>query len=306
MTSLSVKISQYKAFSKSGIVTLVLISVIGGYLMSFPLDQSLHFSHILLTLVGVLFLASGSSALNQFQERKIDKTMPRTALRPLPSGEMSETEALAFIWVTLLIGIVSLSQISFLVLALGLGAVFSYNGLYTLWWKPRMAFAAIPGAIPGALPILMGAAAAAGSINTAGIYWFLILFIWQMPHFWVLADRYRDDYALGGIPTLPVSRGTEVTHFQIVLWSLAYIGLALAGPLFAGVEWIYFIGALLVSALILVELVRYSRARVGAAADEKKAWLRFFLWINFSLILFLVFGVIDRWKMIWFPSLWIQ
>ncbi|MCM0606776.1 MAG: protoheme IX farnesyltransferase [Xanthomonadaceae bacterium] len=319
MTSLSAKITQYKAFSKSGIVTLVLISVVGGYFMSMPLDQSFQIGHFVLTLAGVLFLASGSSALNQFQEIRLDAKMPRTAGRPLPSGGMSEREALIFIGVSLLIGILCLAKISVLVLFLGLGAVFSYNGLYTMWWKPRMAYAAVPGAVPGALPILMGAASAADGINASGVYWFFILFFWQMPHFWVLADRYSADYRAGGIPTLPVSRGTEVTHFQIVLWCLAYIGLALAGPLFLEAEWIYFIGALVVSVAILFELVRYSKARlivssavttIGTTAEpdptEKKAWLRFFLWVNFSLILFLLFAVIDRWKMVWFPSLWVE
>lgn len=307
------RLQVYKSFSKSGIVTLVLISVIGGYFMSFPLDQSLSWFSVGLTLIGVLFLASGSSALNQYQERGLDARMPRTAGRPLPSGVMTEREALIFIGISLLIGIFCLAKISFLVLGLGLAAVFSYNGLYTMWWKPRMAYAAVPGAVPGALPILMGAVAASGAIDRSGLYWFFILFFWQMPHFWVLADRYSADYRAGGIPTLPVARGTEVTHFQIVLWCLAYVGLALVGPFFIQVEWIYFVGACLVSAAILFELVRYSRVRVKVNPDtgepdpsEKRAWLRFFLWVNFSLILFLAFAVIDRWKMVWFPSLWVE
>ena len=294
------RLQAYKELSKSGIVTLVLISVLGGYLISFPLDQKLEWSKLWITLLGVLFLSSGSSALNQYQERTLDVTMPRTAKRPLPSGRISEIEALLFVGITLLAGIAFLTAISPLVLALGLSAVFFYNGLYTLWWKRKFAYAAVPGAVPGALPILMGAAAASGKIDGAGVYLFFILFFWQMPHFWVLADRYKDDYASGGIPTLPVTHGTEVTHFQVVLWCLAYVGLVVVAPFFIGVDWLYLIASLLVGAMILFELVRYSRAR------EAKSWLRFFLWVNFSLILFLAFAIVDRWRMIWFPSLWVD
>src|SRR6185437_16687128 len=100
--------------------------------------------------------------------------------------------------------------VSIPVAVLGLLAVLSYNGLYTLWWKRRWSYAAIPGAIPGALPILMGHYAAAGHLGApAGIYLFLLLFFWQMPHFWVLALRFRADYEKGDFPTLPVTHGPE-------------------------------------------------------------------------------------------------
>jgi protoheme IX farnesyltransferase len=281
-----------RELSKSGIVTLVLISVLGGYLIGQPSETPLSLSRLTLTLFGVLFLASGSSALNQYQERHIDAEMPRTAKRPLPSGRLSGAQVLAFISAALLAGLILLSQISPTLLGLGIAAVVFYNVLYTLWWKRHWAYAAIPGAIPGALPILMGHVAAQGELLApGGIYLFFMLFYWQMPHFWVLALKFEDDYRQGGIPTLPVARGTAVTVSQIVIWCLAYVGLALIAPLFLKTHVVYLVIAIAVSTQVLWELRSFVRA-----PDHAKAWLRFFLWINFSLILYIAAAAVDLWS----------
>lgn len=285
------KLNIFKELSKSGIVTLVLISVLAGYLIGQPSETSLSWSRMLLTLLGVLFLASGSSALNQWQERKIDALMPRTKNRPLPSGRMSSSEALLFVGINLLLGLALLAYLDSSLFTLGLCAVISYNGLYTLWWKRHWAHAAIPGAIPGALPILMGYVAANGKVfQPAGLYLFFILFFWQMPHFWALALRYQKDYEQGGIPTLPVKHGLGITIHQIIIWCLAYLALAFIAPLFLPVKWIYLIPTFLVSIKVIFELYGFAKA------PESKKWLHFFLWINLSLIIFLGAAVVDLWS----------
>jgi protoheme IX farnesyltransferase len=281
-----------RELSKSGIVTLVLISVLGGYLIGQPFESPLSLLRLTQTLFGVLFLASGSSALNQYQERHIDAEMPRTAKRPLPSGRMSPASVLAFVIGSILLGLVLLAQVSREVFALGIAAVISYNGLYTMWWKRRWAYAAVPGAIPGALPILMGYAAASGDLwQPGGIYLFFLLFYWQMPHFWVLALKFEKDYRMGGFPTLPVARGSQVTVSQIVIWCLAYVALALMAPLFLKTHAIYLSIAVAVSLMVLRELRSFVKA-----PDQSKAWLRFFLWINFSLIFYIAGAAIDLWS----------
>ena len=282
----------YRELSKSGIVTLVLISVLGGYLIGQPFEEALSYSRLLQTLFGVLFLASGSSALNQIQDRDIDAEMPRTAGRPLPSGRLSTLSATLFVFATLAVGLTLLATVGIEVLILGIMAVISYNGLYTPWWKRRWAYAAIPGAIPGALPILIGHVAASGRLwDPAGIYLFFILFYWQMPHFWVLALRFEQDYRRGGIPTLPVSRGSGVTVREISIWCLAYVALAMIAPLFLKTGPIYFLVALSVSLKVLWELRTFSRS-----LDPAKAWLKFFLWVNFSLIFYLAAAAADLWS----------
>lgn len=285
------QVKLYLELSKSGIVTLVLISVFAGYLIGHSPEVSLHVQRLFLTLLGILFLASGSSALNQLQERHIDTQMPRTAKRPLPSGRMKPSSVALFTAVTLLLGLILLNHLGLTLVLLGILAVTSYNGLYTLWWKKHWSYAAIPGAIPGALPILMGHVAASGKTwSPGGLYLFFILFFWQMPHFWALALRYRKDYEQGGFPTLPVTHGQGITLQHIILWCLGYLGIAVMAPLFLPVRWIYLIPTLLMSFKILRELWLFVKNPEGGQ------WLHFFLWINLSLIVFLGAATLDLWS----------
>ncbi len=283
-----------RELSKSGIVLLVLISVLAGYLIGQPSELPLDaraLSRMGTTLLGILFLASGSSALNQLQEYKIDALMPRTASRPIPSGRMSPHAVFVFVGLTLFFGLMTLWKLSPSLFYLGGVAVFFYNGLYTLWWKKNWAYAAVPGAIPGAIPVLMGYTSAQGQVfHPAGIYLFLVLFFWQMPHFWVLALRYRKDYESGGFPTLPVSYGLNVTVRQIVFWCLAYLGVALMAPLFLQVRWIYLVPALLMSLKVIQELWGFVKT------PESQKWLHFFLWVNLSLVAYLGFAALDLWS----------
>lgn len=289
----------FKELAKSGIVTLVVISVLGGYLVGQPMEQELSWSHLFLTLFGVMSLSSGASALNQIQERDIDARMPRTARRPLPSGRLSLQQAWAFVILTVILGCAILAYLSTALLVLGLVALISYNGLYTLWWKKNWAFAAIPGAVPGALPILMGYTAATHEVfSPGGLYLFFLLFFWQMPHFWVLALRYVEDYRSGGVPTLPVQVGATPTVIQISIWCLGYLSIALMAPLFLDVRAIYLSSAIIVSILILRSLRKFS------LKPESQQWLKFFLWVNFSLILFVAAAALDRWSLYFWGKWW--
>lgn len=287
----------YRELSKSGIVALVLISVLGGYLAGQSFERPLDGLRLIVTLLGVLGVAAGSSALNHWQDREMDARMPRTAKRPIPSGRITETHALFFAFGAMAIGISLLSVLSWKLVVLAALAIFSYNVLYTLWWKRTMPFAAVPGALPGALPILMGYVAAHGDVVTpGGIYLFAVLFFWQMPHFWVLALRFTDDYAKGGVPTLPVAHGTRITIGQIVVWCLAYCALALGAPLFFRVGSVYMSVAILICAKLIWELRAFARGGDKISDAGSKFWLRFFLWVNFSLIGFIGAIVVDLWS----------
>jgi protoheme IX farnesyltransferase len=272
--------------TKSEIVLLEAITLVAGFVIGHSLERSFPWETFMLTLVGVSCLALGAGALNQIQERGIDAQMDRTKTRPLPSGRLSLRLALFITFALLCFGIYLLSLVSTPVLVLGLLAVLSYNVLYTLWWKRKMAFGAIPGAIPGALPILIGYQAAVHDLtDLRGYYLFAILFFWQMPHFWVLALKYSNDYEKGGFPTLPVALGNQVTRAQITLWCLAYAGIGLLSALYFPTGLIGLVGSLITSAWLLFELYRFLKH------PEQKTWLRFFLSINFSLIMYL--GIIS-------------
>ncbi len=277
-------------------ICFILISVLGGYLVGFTPGQPINAAHLLITLMGVLLLASGSSVFNQVQDYQMDLKMDRTAKRPLPSGKISHREAVMIATLLSGGGFILLLAISTPVAVLGVLALLSYNVLYTLWWKRHWSFGAVPGAIPGALPILMGFAASDGQVlSPKGLYLFAVLFFWQMPHFWSLAILYENDYRKGGVPVLPVVLGSKVTRDHIFLWTLAYTGSMILAPLFFKVGALYCVPAALMSIGILYELKRYMRAETSGKADPK-AWLRFFLWINFSLILMLAFLSLALWS----------
>ena len=119
--------------------------------------------------------------------------------------------------------------------------VFLYNGLYTVWFKPKFSYAAVPGALPGAMPVVIGYVAINPNwFSTEIIYLYLIMFLWQMPHFWSLAIRYREDYKAGGVPVLPIKFGENYTKYQIGLYMFAYLTLAVVSPLFVQTRFFLF------------------------------------------------------------------
>jgi protoheme IX farnesyltransferase len=276
--------------TKSGIVAFVLVSGLAGYALSWPPFQAIDFTHLILTMASLYFFSAGSFAINQAQESHIDAKMPRTQSRPIPSGKISVSQAYAIGFVFVVLGVVTGLLVAPLVAILGLATVVLYNVLYTLWWKRKWAFGAVPGAIPGAMPVVIGYAANTEYIlRPEIIHAFLLMFLWQMPHFWSLAIRYKDDYAKGGIPVLPVNAGTEVTLFQMGLYMFAYVGLAIATPWFSTAYFSYIVLVVPFALKVLYEFFKYYRAKGEAG------WLSFFLWTNFSILIFLIAPVIDKW-----------
>jgi protoheme IX farnesyltransferase len=282
--------------TKSGIVAFVLVSGLAGYALSWPPFQPLDFAHLILTLLSLYFFSAGSFAINQAQEWQIDAKMPRTQSRPIPGGKISVRQALVLGFGFVFLGVCAGFLVSQLVVVLGLATVVLYNVLYTLWWKKKWAFGAVPGAIPGAMPVVIGYAANTDAIfRPEIIYAFMLMFLWQMPHFWSLAIKYKEDYRLGGIPVLPVKLGTDATLFQMGLYMFAYVGLALATPWFTVARFAYVILIVPFALKILWEFFRYYRARGEAG------WLSFFLWTNFSVLIFLIAPVIDKWMQFYRP-----
>jgi protoheme IX farnesyltransferase len=183
-------------------------------------------AHIQVTLLhvfaGVFFLACGASGINQYQERATDALMPRTRKRPLPAGQITPEYALGFSFLLAGSGITILSIWCGITAAvLGLLAVVWYDGVYILL-KRVSAFAAIPGALTGALPPAIGWTAAAGSISSP-VLWALCLFfaIWQVPHFWLLLIRYGSEYETAGLPSLTRLLGRGQLLRIIAFWMAA-------------------------------------------------------------------------------------
>ncbi len=195
---------------RARLASLVALSALSGYLFA---ARQVTTTLALITLA-IWLLAAGCSAINQLQEVESDSRMQRTRTRPLPSGDLSASQALIIAVISIAAGLLLLLNTGLVPLLLGLFAILWYNGVYTPL-KKVTAWAVFPGAICGALPPLIGYSAAGGSIFEPGAVILAgTLLVWQVPHFWLLAWRYRQDQLDSGLPT-PFRQISEKRLFAI-------------------------------------------------------------------------------------------
>ena len=255
----------YVELTKPRITLLILICTAVGYW--FGCGASFHWAILAHVLLGTALLASGTSALNQWYEVESDAKMRRTRQRPLPAGRIKRKDGLAFGLVLSVAGFADLWYgTNALAAALGLFTLLTYLLLYTPL-KQRSPICTIVGAIPGAMPPLIGYAAAGRSIDSEALALFLILFVWQFPHFDAIAWMYREDYARGGIRMLPVvDPDGNSTARRIMVCSLLLIPISLA-PLFLGMTGMLYPAAAIAGGLgVLYFGVRMSRERTALRA----------------------------------------
>lgn len=226
------------------------------------------------TILATALLASGAAALNQYLEREADALMTRTRNRPLPSGRVSPATALQVGVALSILGMLWLTfRVNPLTGLLGTITLASYLFVYTPL-KRVTTLNTLVGAVPGALPPLMGWTAATGDLGAGGWALFTILFFWQMPHFMAIAWMYRDDYARGGFRMLPVvdpeGRRTGMTAVRhtvaLIAFSLAPVGLGLAGRWYAGVALALGLSFLACAVLFAARLTRESARRLFLAS----------------------------------------
>lgn len=244
------KIAAYVELTKPRITLLItLIAAAGFCLGAKPPFDYLKFIH---TLIGIALLCSGVATLNQYIERDLDRLMRRTVARPLPSGKLMPKQAFIFgIALTLLAEAYLALFVNPLTALLGLTVVVGYVLCYTLL-KTKTSLSTAIGALPGAMPPLMGWTGATNQINLEAWVLFAILFLWQFPHFLAIAWMYREDYARAGIKMLPVVEPEGyITGQQIIAYTLLLIPVSLL-PVALGISGtIYFYGALLLGAAFL-------------------------------------------------------
>jgi len=288
---LAERLGAYAELSKFGIVLLVLVSAGAGFMLSAPLGADFPWAQGLLVLAGVMLLSCGASALNQVQERRRDALMARTAARPLPSGRLSHAQGLAFALLSVVAGALVLWWgVGRTAGILGLIASAFYNGVYTPWLKVHSPFAAVPGAIPGAIPPVIGWVAGGGALTDAGaVLLFGVLFLWQMPHFWALALRYRADYAAGGFPMVSERVGIEGTARLILLYALGLTAWSLAAPTFGLGGPVAFLAAGALGGRLIWLATKFARQ-----PDDQRGWLSLFLFSNFYLLLLFLVLVGER------------
>lgn len=256
--------ADFVELTKPRITALVLVTAAVGYAVGGLAPFSA--AAFLVFMAGTALLCGGASALNQYLERDADARMLRTNRRPIPAGRVTPAESLAFGLAISAAGLVFLSAVNLLTLALGAVSLLSYVFAYTPL-KRVTSLCTVVGAVPGALPPLMGWAAARGSLAPAGWALFAILFLWQLPHFLAIGWLYREDYARGGFPMLAVTDPDgAATGRQMVLYATALLPVTLVAGVLASAGKGYLFGALILGLGFLSCAVAFAWTRSTGAA----------------------------------------
>ncbi len=286
--SLRAVLTAYVALTKPRIVELLLITTVPAMFLARD-----RFSGVWLTLVvlvGGALAAGAANALNCFIDRDIDQVMRRTSRRPLPSHTVAPRSALVF---GLVLAVVSVGMMAaftnWLATALTAGAIAYYDVVYTLWLKRSTSQSTFWGGVCGALPVLIGWSAVTGGLAPQALLLFAVVFFWQMPHFYALAIKFRDDYARAGIPMLPVVASMRRVGLETVIFSWLTVAASLAlWPL--GMTPLYGAVAVVLGVVWLVEAHRmYRLARRG----EPVRAMRLFHWSTTYLSLLFVAVAVD-------------
>jgi protoheme IX farnesyltransferase len=255
----------YLELTKPRITVLILICTAVGYFFGSP--NAFHLALFVHVLLGTALMASGTAALNQWYEADSDAKMRRTSKRPIPAGRIKRIDGLVFGVVLSIAGFADLwFGTNALAAALGLFTLATYIFLYTPL-KRRSAVCTTVGALPGAMPPLIGYAAASGRLDSWALALFFILFVWQFPHFYAIAWMYRDDYARGGIRMLPVIEPDgESTAKRIVGCSILLIPISVVPRLLGMTGSIYAAAAVAAGMGLLYIGVRLGRDHTCARA----------------------------------------
>jgi heme o synthase len=237
----------YLALTKPRIIVLLLITTVAAMFVADPSGPGL--ATILWTMLGGYLAAGGAGAINHFVDRDRDARMARTCDRPLVTGRIDPARGLAF-GIALAVSSIALMAVTvnLAAAALALSGLLGYVFVYTLWLKPLTPQNIVIGGAAGAVPPLVGWAAATGGLTWDALYPFAIVFLWTPPHFWALALLVKDDYERTGVPMLPVARGEETTRRQILVYSVILVAFTVLPYLTGLFGWIYLAAALVFGA----------------------------------------------------------
>ncbi|WP_084546375.1 heme o synthase [Glycomyces arizonensis] len=289
--SLKARIGGYVSLTKPRIVELLLITTVPAMLVAArqEFDGLPSLAAVVATIIGGALAAGSANAINCYIDRDIDQLMRRTSRRPLAKQQIPPKNALIF---GLTIGTVAVAGmwavVGPLAAALTFGAIVYYDVVYTIWLKRTTPYNTVWGGACGAAPVLIGWAAVTGHMSWMAWVLFAIVFLWQPPHFYVLAMKFKDDYAAAGIPMLP----TVAPAKRVAVESVVYAWLTLAVsvvPFWLGSTWLYLAVAVITGGLFVLESHKLL-ARVNRGEDPKP--MRLFHWsTSYLTLLFLALAV---------------
>jgi len=279
--------SAYFTLTKPRVVVLLLITTLAAMLMAHRGLPPLGL--IVATLLGGALAAGGAGAINHYLDRDVDELMGRTAARPIPAGLVPPLNGLFF---GICLGIISFTLMVAFVNALSavltLFALLFYVFVYTRWLKRWTSLNIVIGGAAGAIPPVVGIAAVTNEVNWLAIWLFTIIFVWTPPHFWALSLLMQREYAAAGIPMLPIVRGEAETRKQILLYSLAMVGLTVAVWTFGLLGVVYAVSAGVLGLMFIYYAVRLLREASAMAAR------RLFRFSILYLALLFIAMVVDR------------
>ncbi len=280
-------IGLYVSLTKPRVISLLLVTTWAALWIASPTPPS--WALVFWTLLGGYLAAGGANAINQYMDRDIDLLMGRTARRPIPSHQIAPRNALVFgIALGVLAFVIYAVFVNVLSGVLSMIGLLFYVFIYTRWLKRTSTQNIVIGGAAGAIPPLVGWAAATGSLNLAAIFLFIIIFYWTPPHFWALALVKQKDYARAGVPMLPVIAGDQETYRQILLYSVMLVALSVMLFPIGAMGWLY-----LVSAIVLGGILVYYAVRLWQVGGHAAAWKLYKYSLLYLALLFLAM-VIDH------------
>lgn len=253
--SISERIRRFYALTKPRVIALIVFCAVIGMFLATP--GAVPLQTLLAGTLGIWFVAGAAAAMNCLVEQKIDAVMARTRGRPLPRGELSSVETLAFAGVVGGIGLwVLYTLVNPLTMWLTFGTFVGYAVIYTVVLKPLTPQNIVIGGLSGAMPPLLGWTAVTGEVAPDALLLVLIIFAWTPPHFWALALYRTEDYAKAGLPMLPVTHGNRYTRLHVLLYTFILFGCSLLPFVYGMSGLIYLAAAVLLGVMFIFYAVR--------------------------------------------------
>ena len=276
--------NDYYELCKPRVVALIIFTAIVGMLLATP--GMVPWQPLLFGTLGIGMAAASAAAINQIVDQRVDADMLRTSKRPLPTGHLTNTQALVFA------GILGVTSMAILVLLvnpltalLTLFSLIGYAFIYTMYLKRATPQNIVIGGAAGAAPPVLGWVAVTGHIDPNSLLLFLIIFAWTPPHFWALAIHRRDEYSKVNIPMLPVTHGVAFTRLQVLLYTIILVAVT-ALPFATQMSgWFYFIGAMILGGIFLSYAIKLQFGKDEKIAIKTFGYSILYLMLLFALLL---------------------
>ena len=276
--------NDYYELCKPRVVALIIFTAIVGMLLATP--GMVPWQPLLFGTLGIGMAAASAAAINQIVDQRVDADMLRTSKRPLPTGHLTNTQALVFA------GILGVTSMAILVLLvnpltalLTLCSLIGYAFIYTMYLKRATPQNIVIGGAAGAAPPVLGWVAVTGHIDPNSLLLFLIIFAWTPPHFWALAIHRRDEYSKVNIPMLPVTHGVAFTRLQVLLYTIILVAVT-ALPFATQMSgWFYFTGAMILGGVFLSYAIKLLLGKDEKIAIKTFGYSILYLMLLFALLL---------------------